>query len=290
MLEREKPDIVSVCTSAKPRSEIVTTIASMDVGVKAIWAEKPIAMSLEEADKMVSVCNEAEIVLAVNCARRWDAWYSTARELSDSGTIGQVMQVTVFQVGNLSHNSHMINLARYLAGGTGNVEWVFGDLGDDEIAKTDDDVGGISYLKFENGVRALVRQDSWPYAEAEIIGSEGRIRILNDTQDMELWLKTEKQDKNYSPLTKHYFPRRQKIESATVCAVRDIIRCIETGESPKSSGEDGMHDLEVAIAVRESHRLGGIKVKLPVSNRRQRINSYETLMSDIDLPRALQKQ
>ena len=148
MLEKERPDIVSICTSARPRADIVTTIAAMDVGVKAIWAEKPISMSLEEADAMVESCRDAGIVLAVNCARRWDAWYSKARELIDDGTIGEVMQVTVYQVGNLSHNSHMLNLARFLAGGSGRVEWVFGDLNDETAAgpHEDDDRGGISYL------------------------------------------------------------------------------------------------------------------------------------------------
>ncbi len=287
MLERERPDIVSVCTSARPRAEIVTTIAEMDVGVRAIWAEKPIAMSLEEADRMVGACREAGIALAVNCARRWDAWYSKARELIDAGAIGEVMQVTVYQVGNLSHNSHMLNLARFLAGGGGRVEWVFGDLDDDSAAGPgeDDDLGGISYLAFENGARALVRQDKWRYCESEVVGTEGRIRVLNDTQDVELWTRD-----GEDGLSRRLFPRRQKIESATVRAVRDIMRCIETGDEPASSGEDGRHDLEVAVAVRESHRRGGVKVRLPIADRAQRINSYETLLSAEDLPRALQRR
>ena len=285
MIEKERPDIVSICTSARPRADIVTEIAGMDAGVKAIWAEKPIAMSLEEADRMVAACRDAGIVLAVNCARRWDAWYSKARELIDSGAIGQVMQVTVYQVGNLSHNSHMLNLARFLAGGSGRVEWVFGDLDDDDVAQTDDDLGGISYLAFENGARALVRQDRWRYCESEVVGTDGRIRALDDAHEMELWIRD-----GDSGLARHLFPRRQKIESATVRAVRDIIRCIETGGEPASSGEDGRHDLEVAVAVRESHRRGGVKVTLPIADRAQRINSYETLLSAEDLPRALQRR
>ena len=288
MIEKERPDIVSICTSARPRAEIVTTIASMNAGVKAIWAEKPIALTLEDADRMVDVCKDSGIILAVNCARRWDSWYSKAREIIDSGEIGEVMQVTVYQVGNLSHNSHMINLARFLAGGNGQVKWVYGDLESDEIAQTDDDLGGISYLAFENGVRALVRQDKWKYSESEVIGSGGRIKIINDAQELELWINS--QTLGYESQARHLFPRRQKIESATVRAVRDLIHCIETGEDPSSSGMDGRHDLEVAIAVRESHRLGGVKVDLPISDRTKRINSYETLLSAEDLPRALQKQ
>ena len=38
MLTETKPDIVSLCTSAKPRAEIILEIAGGDYGVKAIWA------------------------------------------------------------------------------------------------------------------------------------------------------------------------------------------------------------------------------------------------------------
>ena len=131
---------------------------------------------------------------------------------------------------------------------------------------------------------ALVRQDRWSYCEAEVVGTDGRIRVLNDTQDMELWVRDGERSQS-----RRLFPRRQKIESATVRAVRDIMHCIETGDEPASSGEDGRHDLEVAVAVRESHRKG-VKVTLPIEDRTQRINSYETLLSAEDLPRAIQRR
>ena len=54
MLERERPDIVSVCTSAAPRAKVVLDIARMvragRTSVKCLWVEKPIANSLADAD------------------------------------------------------------------------------------------------------------------------------------------------------------------------------------------------------------------------------------------------
>ena len=47
MLERENLDLVSVCTTARIRSQIVQDCAR--AGVKAVWAEKPIALTLAEA-------------------------------------------------------------------------------------------------------------------------------------------------------------------------------------------------------------------------------------------------
>ena len=49
LLDKEKPDIVSVCTSSRVRPQIVEDIARS--GARAIWAEKPIAVTLAEADR-----------------------------------------------------------------------------------------------------------------------------------------------------------------------------------------------------------------------------------------------
>ena len=51
MLAEERLDIVSVCTTARLRPIIVQDVAR--AGVKAIWAEKPISLSLKEADDMI---------------------------------------------------------------------------------------------------------------------------------------------------------------------------------------------------------------------------------------------
>src|ERR687885_766673 len=53
MLKRERPDIVSVCTSAGPRPGVVADCAR--AGVRAIFAEKPLAFSLAEADAMIAI-------------------------------------------------------------------------------------------------------------------------------------------------------------------------------------------------------------------------------------------
>ena len=179
MLEKEKPDIVSVCTSTRVRPTIVEDVARS--GARAIWAEKPIAMTLAEADRMVAVCADHNVTLAVNCARRWNPHYTTARELIDVGEIGELLQVTAYYACNLSHNgSHGIDALRYLAA-DGNVSWLFGELESDEAAFGEEDPYGNGYLVFDNGVRAYFRSvPSGPIAarEFDVLGTEGRIRVL----------------------------------------------------------------------------------------------------------------
>ena len=50
MLAKTRPQIVSVCTSMNPRTDIMLEIANGDYGVQAIWAEKPLTYSLAQAD------------------------------------------------------------------------------------------------------------------------------------------------------------------------------------------------------------------------------------------------
>lgn len=151
MLAQEQLDIVSVCTTSRHLSTIVQDVAR--AGVKVIWAEKPIAVSLEEVDAMVRVCREEGVALAINCSRRWHPFFSESKRMIEAGELGDILQVTGYAECGLSHNgSHLIDAIRYLAGGE--VEWVFGEMESDEAAAGDNDLMGNGYLAFDAERRA----------------------------------------------------------------------------------------------------------------------------------------
>ena len=55
MLRQEQPDIVAISTNTKGRADL--TCYAVECGAKGIVTEKPMAYTLEEADRMVkSVC------------------------------------------------------------------------------------------------------------------------------------------------------------------------------------------------------------------------------------------
>lgn len=284
MLERERPDILSVCTSARPRSRVVQEAVEIGAsrGLKAIWAEKPISISLQEADAMIDACRKAGIILTIGCSRNWHPGYNRVRELVDAGELGRILQVIALGQAGLSHNgSHLLATTNYLAGGQ--VQWVWGHMASDERAAGDDDLEGNGYLQYDNGVQAYVRSmatgaASW---EFEVIGTEGRIRVVSDAQRVEFWKMVEPtlEGRRREP-AQHLFPMPWNGESPNLRTARDLLACIETGKTPNCSGEDGRHALEVAIAMRESHRQGGTRINLPLADRSLRINSQETLAGD----------
>jgi predicted dehydrogenase len=180
----------------------------------------------------------------------------------------------------------MIDLVRYLAGDE--VTWVFGEAESDAHAAGDADFMANGYLAFAGEVRAFIR--TWPTGGAEwnveVIGESGRLRANENGGVIDWWM-TAADDRRGS-LVARPFPRPQRIESMGVRAVRDLLTCLETGKQPNCTGDDGRTVLEVALALRESHRRGGCRVDLPLADRSLAIRSAETLAGD--LPVALRRR
>ena len=124
MLDRERPDFVDVCSWHAQHAEMV--IAAAARRPKAIICQKPMAVDLGEADRMLTSCERNGVKLLIAYQRPHHAAWLRARELIRSGAIGRVAQVTVATGGNLLNvNSHYVRLALFLMDEPA-VEWVFG--------------------------------------------------------------------------------------------------------------------------------------------------------------------
>ena len=295
MMAQEDLDIVSVCTTARHRSRIVQEVAKSSV--KVIWAEKPMSLSLEEADEMVRACRDEGVRLAVNCARRWHPLFNEAKQMIEAGELGDILQVTGYGKCKLSINgSHLLDIIHYMAGGK--VEWLWGEMESDEEAAGDDDLAGNAYLAFDNGVRGYVRSMDCGAAdwEIDVVGEKGRIRSMGNGMDWEMvrLVAPDRDGHGARPLStraeyplqvKYPYPFPTRMQGGGLNIVEDLVSCIENGHDPKCAGEDGLAALEVAIAMRESHRRGGEKVTLPLEDRSLLILSNE--IAGDDVPRRL---
>ena len=251
-------------------------IDAINAGVKAIWAEKPFTLSLAEADEVIELANRKGVAIAVNCSRRYNVFFTEARRMVDEGELGEILQITAYAQCNLSHNgSHAIDAMRYLA--TGDVEWVFGEMESDEKAGGEQDLMGNGYMAFDHGARGFLRGTPTGAApwEFDLIGTEGRVRSLAQGMETQYyrWVPGGLRDQGLP--ARAPFPLPTKIPSTGLSVVEDLVNCIETGRQPRCSGEDGRKALEIAIALRESHRRGGQRVDLPLADRSLRILSGE---------------
>ncbi len=208
--------------------------------------------------------------MAVNCSRRWHPLFHEAHKMMKAGDLGEMLQVTGYGTCPLSSNgSHLIDTMCFLA--DSKVDWLFGELNETDAATPDADLQGNAYLAFANGLRGYMRgmncgAASWDF---EAIGTEGRIRSSTHGLDFELHRLVPGGIRGASLPVKYPYPWPVSIEGMGEIIISDLIHCIETGDSPRCSGDDARHALEVAFGVHASHRAGGQRIDLPLDERNQ---------------------
>jgi len=92
MLEREKLDVVGICTPIGLHYEPVMEAARRGIH---IFCEKPLSATLEQAIEMVKFCHRNRVKLGVGFNKRYEKVTSLAKEVADSGAIGDVWYVFV---------------------------------------------------------------------------------------------------------------------------------------------------------------------------------------------------
>lgn len=201
MLEREKPDIVSICTWPPLRPEMTELACAR--GVKAIVAEKPMAVDLAGCDRMIAAAERSGTVLIVHHQRRFRDRFVKAKALIDSGAIGDVQQVTVYNSGGdlITSSSHMVDVMRYLLGDPP-AEWVIGQIDTRDPGFTNRPIGlqqweethtryghhvetgALGLIQFRGGARGQVEVgivcSRRPSYSATIYGTDGIIETSGD--------------------------------------------------------------------------------------------------------------
>lgn len=258
MLERERPDIVAVCTWPSTHREV--TVDAAQAGAKGIITEKPIAVTLADADEMISECEKHGATLVIGHQHRLSPWARKARELIVSGAIGEVQLIWGHCTLDLMNNgTHVIDTIHALNGDEP-MEWVlgqidcssqiFGQRNHPDLYAEDSSVGRIHYA---NGVEALI--DLGVRARQEfafkVVGTDGLIQAEMGSvryigKDSNGWQR---------PELPQGLGGREKIE--------DLIHAMEKGTEPQSSGRRGRAALEVIVGVFASVKRRGI-VEAPV--------------------------
>ncbi len=107
-------DIVCVAVPDKYHYKYLCRLLDYD-NIKAVICEKPLALSLSDAEDIVSRYNDRGLPLIVNYSRRFMNGFHTVKELVSG--YGRFLGGTCFYGKGLIHNgSHMIDLLDYLIG------------------------------------------------------------------------------------------------------------------------------------------------------------------------------
>jgi predicted dehydrogenase len=92
------------------------TVQSLEAGKHAI-VEKPMCITIAEANQMINTAREAGLMLSVHHNRRWDADFWTLRGLVKSGVIGRVFSVEMWGGGYGKPDSNWWRSVKAISGG-----------------------------------------------------------------------------------------------------------------------------------------------------------------------------
>ena len=263
MYSKANLDVVSVTTHNLYHHQPV--IEAAEAGIKVIMVEKPIAISVEWARKMVDACDNSGSRLITEHTRRFLPHYQKIKKMITDGLIGDVRTVETSGARPLLHNgTHTVDYAFYWA--DAEPKLVSGFLSDEPVA----DPGGGGMVICENDVVIFVnciatRRES--ESATTIAGTEGRIQF---TELRGIW--------QYAPLVESSgvsygatyewedipdMPVDLNLDDYFYSACLESVRCFIEDRESVGTGRDGFKALEVITAMHISHRTGTM-VPLPL--------------------------
>jgi predicted dehydrogenase len=127
LLREEQIDLAMVLTPASTHLDVVR--ASAEAGAH-IFCEKPIAVTVEDADEIVRICDEAGLKLFYGSCYRYLPAVSGAYELIRQGVIGDVQLMFEQGMGGRGlEDCSQLSFAHYPEGGPGGPAWGLMDHG-----------------------------------------------------------------------------------------------------------------------------------------------------------------
>jgi inositol 2-dehydrogenase len=265
MLERKDMDAVLIATPDKFHAPSVTLAARAG---KDIFCEKPLALTLADAEAAIAAVAKAGVRLQVGFMRRYDPAYASARSRIAAGEIGEPIifksvgrdkdapPISAFESGVngmlfYTNTIHDFDLSRWLMRDEVTEVHAHTTVAiRPEIAKYGDVVASVVNLKYQRGAIGNIeshQQAVYGYdVRTEIVGSKGAIFVGTLQQMPAVFLSAAG---GLQTLTDHFLTR---FADAYVLEIRDFVHNILRDEPLRVSGEDGMRALAIAVAAETS--------------------------------------
>jgi len=264
-LDDPNVDAVIIVTPTKYHVEIAIAAAKAK---KHILCEKPMAMNVDECKKMIAAAEENNVVLQIGFMRRFDAGFIQAKEIVDSGEIGDVVMVRsntrgpsvprpwMYDLkksnGPLAEvNSHDIDALMWFAGS--NIKSIYAIGGNyrspDAKAEFPDFYDNVSaVVSFENGMQGMIdgaQGVGYAYdSRVEILGTKGCVFVGRLTDNAVVTCTADNGNGVY-PLVSSW---TKLFEGAYLAEDIAFIDSIVNGTPPKASGLDGLMAVKVVDA------------------------------------------
>ena len=267
MLERERPDVVSVCTWMSLHERMVLDCVA--AGVKAIHCEKPMADTWGGARRMAEAAAGAGVQLTFNHQRRYGRPYTIARQLIADGAIGAVQRFES-EFGNIyDTGTHFIDMMSFFLGDGVPAKWVIAQID----YRTETLVFGghcenqqVMLFEYANGVFGLVMSGAPGGGKPlgvinRIIGENGIIDVGVGHSPAEAirWRKLGETEWRHPDTGGESIHGPGFVERA----VEDVVDCLRTGRKCQLDASNALVATELIFGAYESSRTRG-RVDFPL--------------------------
>ncbi|MBS4206021.1 Gfo/Idh/MocA family protein [Lederbergia citrea] len=253
-------DAVIICSENANHKEHVIQAARAK---KHILCEKPIATEIEDAKEMIKVCEEEGVILQVAYPVRFAPVLGKAKQLIESGAIGEVIAISGTNHGKMpggwfiekdlsgggaatDHIVHIMDLIRWIL--KDEVKSVYAEL-DTRFYDIDVEDCGMVTLELESGVIVSIDPSwsrpqtfpTWGDAIINFVGTKGNLSVDAFKQHTLFY--------NDGAGSIEQLPFSEDMDEGLI---KDFIKCVKKGGNPSITGTDGLRTLEVVKAAHES--------------------------------------
>lgn len=272
LIKKEKEiECISICTPHAYHAEIAIKAANAK---KHVVTEKPMALNLAEADKMIKACKKNMVKLFVVKQNRYNEPIKKIKEAIDKNRFGKIFycNTTVYwsrpqeyydmepwrgtkaiDGGGVLMNqaSHHIDMVRWLIGEVKSIKASIATL----THKIECEDLGLVILKFKNGAYGTIvaMTSTFPHnleGSITIMGTKGTAKVGGVALNrMEIW-KFEDWNNDDELIAKSENPSVSGY--AHLEYLKDVVYSIKNDLPPKVDGEQGRKTLELITKIYES--------------------------------------
>lgn len=277
MMTKADPDVVSVLTPSGLHCEHVLRLAPYG---KHIVVEKPMALTLDDADAMISACDNYGCRLFVVKQNRFNVPVVKLREAVESNRFGKLVMGTVrvrwcrpqayydqdawrgtweFDGGVLTNQaSHHVDL----------LEWMMGDVesvyakSSTALANIETEDTAIAVLKFRNGALGCVEATTAARPKdlegsISILGEKGTVEIGGfAVNNMKTWAFSEQSEEDAGVMEKYSVNPPNVYGFGHQAYYEHVVSCLDSGGQQLVDGLEGRRSIELISAIYESIETG----------------------------------
>jgi predicted dehydrogenase len=269
LIARPELDAVDICVPTPFHKDLIIEAASAG---KHVFTEKPLARTLPEAEEALEAVRRAGVKLMVGHVLRFAPPYLKAKEAVTGGWVGRpgVIRTTRGGGGFPTAWQDWYANVRWSGGiildmlihDLDFLRWCFGEV-ERVYAKTtvNREIGRYEYalivLKFKSGVLAHV-EGTWHdvggfFYGYEIAGDGGLMSFDSRTATP---IRTVTFAQGAGRAAGVAIPENPTAENPYQAEIAHFVECLETGQEPRVTGEDGYKAMEIALAAIRSAETG----------------------------------